>query len=242
MGNEWELMSYIKLDRKITDWEWFTNPNTLMVWIYLLTNAQYQDGSYRGVELKRGQLLTGRRKLSEKLGLTERQIRTCLKHLESTNEIAIESTNKNSLITIIKYAFYQGGESENDQQSDQQEDQKTSNKRPTKSPMNDHNTRNKEVKKEKNIYIRPSLDEVIAYCTERGNSVDPQKWFDYYTANGWKVGKNPMKDWKACVRTWERNTNARKTEDVLPTYSTTNNKSLSIDEEQELLRLIGEKL
>ena len=67
-------MSYIKLDRKITEWEWFTDPNTLMVWIYLLTNAQYQDGSYRGVELKRGQLLTGRRKLSEKLGVTRQTI------------------------------------------------------------------------------------------------------------------------------------------------------------------------
>ena len=35
--------------------------------------------------------------------------------------------------------------------------------------------------------------------------MDAQKWFDYYSANGWKVGKNPMKDWKACVRTWEKN-------------------------------------
>lgn len=51
---------------------------------------------------------------------------------------------------------------------------------------------------------RPTLEEVKAYCTERGNKVDPERWFDYYTSNGWKVGKNPMKDWKAAVRTWER--------------------------------------
>ncbi len=50
----------------------------------------------------------------------------------------------------------------------------------------------------------PTLDEVKAYCTERKNNVDPERWFDYYTSNGWKVGKNPMKDWKAAVRTWER--------------------------------------
>ena len=50
----------------------------------------------------------------------------------------------------------------------------------------------------------PTLDEVRAYCTERGNTVNPEQWFDHYTSNGWKVGKNTMKDWKAAVRTWER--------------------------------------
>ncbi len=51
---------------------------------------------------------------------------------------------------------------------------------------------------------RPTIDDVIAYCKERNNTVDPQKWFDHYTANGWKVGRTTMKDWKAAVRTWER--------------------------------------
>ena len=50
----------------------------------------------------------------------------------------------------------------------------------------------------------PTLDEVKAYCNERNNRVDPERFIDYYTANGWKVGKNTMKDWKAAVRTWER--------------------------------------
>ena len=57
----------------------------------------------------------------------------------------------------------------------------------------------------------PSVDEVEAYCKERGNSVDPQNFVDWYTANGWKVGKNPMKDWKAAVRTWERSTVKKET-------------------------------
>lgn len=51
----------------------------------------------------------------------------------------------------------------------------------------------------------PSIEDVSAYCKERNNGVDPQRFIDYYTANGWKVGKNSMKDWKAAVRTWERN-------------------------------------
>lgn len=53
-------------------------------------------------------------------------------------------------------------------------------------------------------FSAPTVEEVAAYCRERGNAVDPQHFVDYYTSNGWKVGKNPMKDWKAAVRTWER--------------------------------------
>jgi len=68
----------------------------------------------------------------------------------------------------------------------------------------------KEVEEEKESkgrakrFTPPSLEEVEAYCRERGNSVDPERFLDYYTSNGWKVGKNTMKDWKAAVRTWEK--------------------------------------
>ena len=54
-------------------------------------------------------------------------------------------------------------------------------------------------------FTKPTLEEVKAYCTERNNTVDAEHFYDYYEANGWKVGKNSMKDWKASVRTWERN-------------------------------------
>ena len=50
----------------------------------------------------------------------------------------------------------------------------------------------------------PTLEEVEAYCRERGSGMDPQRFIDYYTSNGWKVGRNSMKDWKAAVRTWEQ--------------------------------------
>lgn len=65
--------------------------------------------------------------------------------------------------------------------------------------------------KQKTRFLPPTLDEVKQYCSERKNAVDPQKWFNHYTANGWMVGKNKMKDWKAAVRTWESNSinNAR---------------------------------
>lgn len=69
---------------------------------------------------------------------------------------------------------------------------------------------NKSITKKSNTnksarFVKPTLEEIQAYCTERNNNVDAERFYDYYEANGWKVGKNPMKDWKASVRTWERN-------------------------------------
>jgi hypothetical protein len=52
-------------------------------------------------------------------------------------------------------------------------------------------------------FVPPTIEQVRAYCQQRGNVVDAQRFVDYYTANGWKVGKNSMQDWKAAVRTWE---------------------------------------
>lgn len=57
----------------------------------------------------------------------------------------------------------------------------------------------------KKRFVKPTVEEVKQYCIERNNCVNAEQFYDYYESNGWKVGKNAMKDWKACVRTWERN-------------------------------------
>ena len=62
----------------------------------------------------------------------------------------------------------------------------------------------------KKKFIPPTVDEVRAYCIDRNNKVDPQTFVDYYTSNGWMVGRNRMKDWKAAVRTWEKNSKQEK--------------------------------
>lgn len=54
-------------------------------------------------------------------------------------------------------------------------------------------------------FIKPSLKEISDYCKERNNDVNPERFLNYYEANGWKVGRNSMKDWKAAIRTWEGN-------------------------------------
>ena len=54
-------------------------------------------------------------------------------------------------------------------------------------------------------FVPPSVEEVRGYCRERNNNIDPQEFVDFYSAKGWMIGRNKMKDWKACVRTWEKN-------------------------------------
>lgn len=62
----------------------------------------------------------------------------------------------------------------------------------------------KVARKRKESFVAPTVEQVRAYCRERGNTVDADKFCDYYTSVGWKVGRNPMKDWQSAVRTWER--------------------------------------
>ena len=68
--------------------------------------------------------------------------------------------------------------------------------------------------KEKSIkFKKPTIEEIKQYCSERNNKIDAEHFYDYYESNGWKVGRNPMKDWKATIRTWERNSRNNKQDD-----------------------------
>ena len=59
-------------------------------------------------------------------------------------------------------------------------------------------------KRESSRFQKPSIDEIRQYCISRNNSVDPEQFFNFYESKGWIIGKSPMKDWRAAVRTWEK--------------------------------------
>ena len=94
-------------------------------------------------------------------------------------------------------------------------------------------------KKRVHKFTPPTLEEVSSYCLERKNTVNPQKFIDHYTSNGWMVGRNKMKDWKASVRTWEKsNFNQPQSKAVdIPSYYTEKDDD---SEKQELLRKLRE--
>ena len=71
------------------------------------------------------------------------------------------------------------------------------------------------VQGEEKRFVKPTVEEISTYCQERNNNVSPQKFISHYQSKGWKVGKTPMKDWKAAVRTWEQNDKEKNPDDVL---------------------------
>ncbi len=114
---------FIQLHRKFLKWEWYDDANTMRLFLHCLLNANYIDKNWRGIIIPRGSFLTGRLELAQALNLTERQIRTSLKKLKSTNEVTIKSTSQYSIITVVSWDCYQ--------KNDQQNDQRVTSKRPT---------------------------------------------------------------------------------------------------------------
>jgi len=209
---------YLKLHRKMIDWEWYHDINVCRVFVHLLMVANYEDGRWQGIEIKRGQHITSREKLARETTLSIQQVRTALNKLKSTNEITIKSTKTYTLITVVKYAEYQDMQPSINQDDNQQSNFQATKEQPS---INQESTTIKEEKEEEEVkkkkkhigadaprkFIKPTVDEVKEYCEERMNGIDAQYFIDSNEAKGWLVGKTrtPMKDWKAVIRTWEQN-------------------------------------
>lgn len=79
------------------------------------------------------------------------------------------------------------------------------NKKLNTNKLNNKELSNKEYKeKAKRKFVKPTLEDISQYCLERNNGINAEAFYDFYESKDWYVGKNKMKDWKACVRTWER--------------------------------------
>ena len=137
---------------------------------------------------------------------TTRQVDTALKKLIDDGVIITGNYNTSAYDRTLWYAITEKGNSI--LQKCKMENTKNANgKDENVTPIPNINTNintNMEQSPPKR-FTAPALEEVKAYCVERKNNVDAERFIDCYTANGWKVGKNPMKDWKAAVRSWERN-------------------------------------
>ena len=206
---------YVKLYRKILN-----NPivckdsDHLSIWCYLLLNATHKEIKtlFKGekISLLPGQLITGRKVISKALKIDESKIQRVLSCFESEHQIEQQTSNKNRLISIVNWEEYQTNEQLMNNKCTTSEQQVNTNKNVNN--VNNVINNKKEINNNKLLFTKkkfekPTLEAVEGYCKDRQNNVDAQRFYDYYESNGWKVGKNPMKDWKASVRTWERNEN-----------------------------------
>lgn len=101
------LTGYIKVYRKILDWGWYRDSIVKSVFLHLLLTANFRSTEWNGRIIESGQTVISTQRLADILGLSRQQIRTALKKLKSTKEITIETTNKYSVITIVKWESYQ---------------------------------------------------------------------------------------------------------------------------------------
>lgn len=103
-------MRWVKLYDSLLEWRWHERPEIVSMFVHLLILANSRDRDYEGTQVKRGQLITSLRDLSDLTGISIQSTRTSLAHLEETGEITRESTHKGTIITICKYADYQSKE------------------------------------------------------------------------------------------------------------------------------------
>ena len=172
---------YLKLWRALQDWEWYTDSKMVHLFIHLLIRANIRDEKWRGVEVKRGQIIVGRRVLSAETGISQQSIRTCLNRLKSTNEVTIKTTSKYSIITILEYEKYQSND--NGQPSNQPTNQPATNQQLTsnqplikkaKKAKNNNNadvTISDDVKKLISEYEEMSGRKVLSVSKTRANKV-----------------------------------------------------------------------
>ena len=205
---------FILLHRKITEWEWYQNPNTFRVFLHCLLMANFTDARFEGQEVKRGQFVTSLPSLSKQTKLSIQQVRTALDHLKSTGEITDRIFPKFRIITVIKYNDYQQDNRQNNSQSTGNQQATNSQSTGYQQQYNNDKKNNKENNKNNHsIFIKPTVADVEAYCEEKGiYGFDAQKFVDYYESKGWMIGKNKMKNWQAAVRTWLRNDEERQRE------------------------------
>jgi hypothetical protein len=110
------MNGYIKIHRKLQEWEWYKKSAAVHLFVHLIFKANFKDSRFEGYDIPRGSFVAGRKVLSDETGLSERTVRTFIKKLIETKEITVKTTNRFSIITICNYCNYQDKEIESDQQ------------------------------------------------------------------------------------------------------------------------------
>lgn len=99
--------TFIKIDRNIQSWRWYTNANTFRVFFHLLLNANVYERAFENVMIKRGEVVISYPRLSNSLKLTIQEVRTAIEHLKLTGEITVTKYSKFQVISIVNYGYYQ---------------------------------------------------------------------------------------------------------------------------------------
>lgn len=174
------MQGRVKFHRKITEREWYSDANTFRVFFHLITIANHKDWKRQGIDVKRWQTITSIDSLAEQIWLTSQKVRTAMDKLISTWEIAKKTTNRNTIVTVLKYCDYNHYDWEDNKQITSQitNKQQTDNKQITTN-KNDKNEKNKKELKESNLYIK-GVEDFILF---QKNNIP---WINYQIEKQWE--------------------------------------------------------
>ncbi|HEY3389885.1 MAG TPA: hypothetical protein VGK38_09960 [Prolixibacteraceae bacterium] len=201
-----EKEGFIKLYRQLMESKVFASQTALKIWVWCLLKANHQEKHIsivagkgeRIITVLPGQFIFGRLKAADELDIEGSTVYRWMKKFESDEfkMIIIQANSQYSIVSICNWANYQGEKKGSEQPMHSRCTTDDTYK-------NDNNDKNREAAKK---FIKPSIEEINAYCLEKGINIDENKFFDHYESNGWMVGKVKMKDWKATARKWGRST------------------------------------
>lgn len=203
---------YVALHRKIQEHPFYKEKREFSkyeAWVDILMEVQHSLEpkdvviGMNVLQCHYGESLKSVKTWSKRWNWTESKVRRYFDLLKKMNQIRTKSEVKTTRLFVINYESYDPKRRANDEQ--------TTSKR---SAADEQSTTDNNVKNVKNVnkFIKPTVQEISDYCSERNNGIDPETFFNHYESIGWMRGKNKIKSWKSCIITWEKNNNKNKSQ------------------------------
>ena len=176
-------IGFIKLHRKIIEWEWYSDVNVCRVFLHLLLTANFENKKWQGIDISRGQVITSLEKLGKSTTLTIQQVRTALTKLKSTHEITIKATKLHTFITLTNYNLYQDIVIESNtpdntpDNNSSTNDQQTINKEATTTKEGKEGEERKRMEEEKKLLIENQFESFWNLYDKKKSRPDAEKKF-----------------------------------------------------------------
>lgn len=205
---------WVSLHRQIRDhWLWEDKPFSKgQAWVDMILRANHEKRKVcfenSIIEIPTGGFLSSETALAEAWGWSRKKTHSFIDVLTKDGMLGTKRSGKGTVFYLINYSNFSIHETEKEPEKNRTGTDEEP-MRNTNNNVNNDNTENNIINMgRKSKFSPPTVDQIKAYCLERNNHVDAERFVDYYSANGWVQGKGkPIKDWKACVRTWERGNN-----------------------------------
>jgi hypothetical protein len=199
------MSGWIKLHRSIKEHWLYTEDRVFSkfeAWNDILLSVNFADAKQvikgKIYNIKRGESTMSLDTWAKRWNWDKSKVRRFLTLLQSDGMIVLVSDNITTHLTVCNYASYQ--------------DERNASETPMKRKRNAHEIQTTPIKEEQEQqeqkegkFIKPTIEDVKTYMKEQGMNDISERWMSHYESNGWLVGKNKMKDWKASVRTWKLN-------------------------------------